>query len=200
MQLTELKERLTSLGYRASVFATASEACQYLEGAIGGRTVAIGGSMTVKEMGLTDRLRKAGEVIWHWEPSEGETPAGLLKAARTAPLYISSVNAIAESGEIVNIDGTCNRLSSILYGHETVYFVIGRNKIARDMAAAIERARNVAAPKNAARLGRATPCIKAGRCMNCASPERICHAISILYDAPKGAAYEIVLIDEDLGY
>ena len=200
MQLTELKERLTSLGYRASVFATAKEACQYLEGEIGGRTVAIGGSMTVKEMGLADCLRKAGEVIWHWEPSEGETPAALLKAARTAPLYISSVNAIAESGEIVNIDGTCNRLSSILYGHEVVYFVVGRNKIAKDMAAAIERARNIAAPKNAARLGRATPCVKAGRCMDCASPERICHAISVFYDAPKGAAYEVILIDEELGY
>lgn len=200
MQLKELQERLTALGYRASVFATAEEACQYLEGAIGGRTVAIGGSMTVKEMGLADRLRRAGEVIWHWEPAEGEAPGDLLRTARTAPLYISSVNAIAESGEIVNIDGTCNRLSSILYGHETVYFVIGRNKIAKDLTSAIERARNIAAPKNAARLGRATPCVKAGRCMNCASPERICHAISVFYDAPRGATYEVILINEELGY
>ena len=200
MSLTALRERLTALGYRASLFADREAACQYLESAIGGRTVAIGGSMTVKEMGLAERLRKSGRVIWHWEPSEGKSPAELLGEARTAPLYISSVNAIAESGEIVNIDGTCNRLSSILYGHETVYFVIGRNKIAKDMAAAIERARNIAAPKNAARLGRATPCVKAGRCMNCASPERICHAISVFYDAPRGASYEVILIDEDLGY
>ena len=200
MQLTELKARLTALGYRAAVFADAEEACRYLEGAVGGRTVAIGGSMTVREMGLAERLRKAGQVIWHWEPDEGETPAGLLQKARCAPLYISSVNAIAESGEIVNIDGTCNRLSSILYGHETVYFVVGRNKIAKDLTAAIERARNIAAPKNAARLGRATPCVKAGRCANCTSPERICHALSVLYDAPRGASYEVVLIDEDLGY
>ena len=200
MQLTELKERLAALGYRASLFASREEACAYLEESIGGRTVAIGGSITVKEMGLADRLRKTGEVIWHWEPSEGKSPAELLGEARTAPLYISSVNAIAESGEIVNIDGTCNRLSSILYGHETVYFVIGRNKVAKDLGAAIERARNIAAPKNAARLGRATPCVKTGKCANCTSPERICHAISVFYDAPKGAAYEVVLIDEDLGY
>ena len=200
MELTCLKERLAALGYRASLFSSREEACAYLEASIGGRTVAIGGSMTVKEMGLADRLRKTGEVIWHWEPSFDETPAALLKKARTAPLYISSVNAIAESGEIVNIDGTCNRLSAILYGHEAVYFVIGRNKVVKDLSAAIERARNVAAPKNAARLGRATPCVKTGRCANCTSPERICHAISVFYDAPKGAAYEVILIDEDLGY
>ena len=200
MELLQLKERLSALGYRTSIFKTAEEACSYLETAIGGRTVAIGGSMTVREMKLADRLRKSGQVIWHWEPSEGKTPADLLREARTAPLYISSVNAIAKSGEIVNIDGTCNRLSSILYGHETVYFVIGRNKVTEDMASAIERARNIAAPKNAARLGRFTPCVKAGKCTNCASPERICHAISVFYDAPKGAAYEVILINEDLGY
>ena len=200
MNLNTLAERLAALGYRASVFRDTDAACDYLAEAVGGRTVAIGGSMTVKEMGLADRLRKTGEVIWHWEPSGDETPATLLKKARTAPLYISSVNAIAESGEIVNIDGTCNRLSSILYGHEVVYLIVGRNKIAKDMAAAIERARNVAAPKNAARLGRNAPCVKAGRCMNCASPERICHALSVLYDAPKGASYEVILIDKDLGY
>lgn len=200
MELTTLKERLLALGYRASVFADRDSACNYLVASIDGRTTAIGGSVTVQQMGLAERLRKSGRVIWHWEPQAGEGGASLLAEARTAPLYISSVNAIAKTGEIVNIDGNCNRLSSILYGHETVYLIIGRNKITEDMASAIDRARNIAAPKNAARLGRHTPCVAAKRCMNCVSPERICRALSVLYYAPRGAIYEVILIDEDLGY
>ena len=88
----------------------------------------------------------------------------------------------------------------MLYGHETVYLIVGRNKIAEDEAAAIARARNIAAPKNAVRLGRHTPCVTAGKCMNCASPERICRAVSVLWSAPRGADYEVILIDADLGY
>lgn len=200
MELTALKARLEALGYRASVFESTEAACDYMEKAVGGRTVAIGGSVTVQRMQLAERLRKKGRVIWHWEPEEGESAASLLHEARTAPLYISSVNAIAKSGEIVNIDGTCNRLSSILYGHETVFLLVGRNKITEDMASAIDRARNVAAPKNAMRLGRHTPCVTAGKCMDCSSPERICRALSVLYSAPRGADYEVILIDADLGY
>lgn len=200
MELTALKERLVALGYRASVFADRDSACDYLAACIGGRTAAVGGSVTVREMKLAERLRKSGRVIWHWEPQAGEDASQLLTEARSAPIYISSVNAIARTGEIVNIDGTCNRLSSILYGHETVYLVVGRNKITENMPSAIDRARNIAAPKNAARLGRHTPCVAANRCMDCASPERICRALSVLYSAPRGASYEVILIDEDLGY
>ena len=108
---------------------------------------------------------------------------------------------MAETGELVNIDGTCNRIASSVYGHKRVYFVVGVNKIEPDYDRALWRARNVAAPKNAQRLGRKTPCaVKADRCYDCKSPERICRGLVVLWEAVANMEMEVVLIDQDLGY
>lgn len=121
--------------------------------------------------------------------------------ANAASIYITSVNGIAESGEIVNIDGNCNRVASIFYGHEKVYFVIGENKIEKDYDSALYRARNIAAQLNAQRLGVKTPCaIKADKCYDCKSPERICRGLSVLWEKPMTGEFEIILIHENLGY
>ena len=200
MDLHTLKENLEARGYAVSCFGSAREAAAYLDAAIDGETVAIGGSITAREMGVAPLLATHNELIWHWEPCEGMTAAEALTAARSATVYLTSCNAIAESGEIVNIDGTGNRVAATLYGPRRVYFLVGSNKVTRDEESAVSRARNVAAPKNAARLGRKTPCVAAGKCMNCRSPERICRALTVLWEAPRGAAYEVILIDEPLGY
>jgi len=195
-----VKENLEGLGYSVRVFASAREAADYLKGEIDGVSVGIGGSVTAKEMGL-ESLGEHNELHWHWLPAEGKTAADELLAAQGTEVYISSVNAIAESGEIVNIDGTGNRLASTLYGHKRVYFIIGRNKITPDLESAVSRARNVAAPLNAKRLGKKTPCAISGeKCYNCKSPERICRALSVFWQMPTGAKYEVLLIDEHLGY
>lgn len=200
MDLQAVKAALTARGYAVSVFSTAREAADYLNAAIDGETVAIGGSMTVEEMGLAPRLATHNELIWHWHPRDGRTAEEELAAARTATVYLSSVNALSGTGEIVNIDGTGNRVAATLYGHRRVYFLVGANKLAPTESEAIARARNVAAPKNAARLGRPTPCVAAGRCMDCRSPARICRALTVLWEAPRGAEYEVILIGEPLGY
>ena len=89
----------------------------------------------------------------------------------------------------------------MLYGHDKVYLVIGRNKIAPDYEQALWRARNVAAPKTAMRLGVKTPCaVQGDRCYNCKSPQRICRALVVLWECVKSCEIEIVLVDEDLGY
>ena len=122
-------------------------------------------------------------------------------AACRAEIYISSVNAISENGEIVNIDNTGNRVAAISYGPEKVYLVIGSNKVADTLESAIYRARNVASPMNAKRLNRKTPCaVKGDKCYDCNSPERICRNLSVLWTKPTGAIYEIILINESLGY
>ena len=121
--------------------------------------------------------------------------------ANNASIYISSVNAIAETGEIVNIDATCNRVASIFYGHDKVYLVIGKNKIEKDYDSALYRARNVAAPLNAKRFGLKTPCAKkADRCYDCKSQDRLCRGLSVLWGKPMSGDFEIILINEDLGY
>lgn len=103
-------------------------------------------------------------------------------------------------GEIVNIDGTGNRVSATLFGHEKVYFVIGRNKLAPTYEAAVYRARNVAAPQRARQLGKKTPCaVKADRCYDCRSPERVCRALVTLWGPMLGMETEVLLVDEDLG-
>jgi mRNA-degrading endonuclease HigB of HigAB toxin-antitoxin module len=140
-------------------------------------------------------------VYWHQHLSAEVSAAEIKEKAACADVYISSVNGIAESGEIINIDGNCNRVAAIFYGHKKVYLVAGSNKLAKDYESALYRARNVAAPKNAKRLGRKTPCAeKADRCYDCSSPERICRGLSVLWQAPSSGEYEVILIDENLGY
>ena len=131
--LEKLRANLEARGFRTAYFPTADEAAAYLDGQIDGKTVGIGGSMTVKEMGLYPRLAAHNQVVWHWE-------GGALRDAVLTDVYITSANALAETGEIVNIDGNGNRVSSTLYGHQKVYFLVGVNKVAPDFEAALWRA------------------------------------------------------------
>ena len=188
-------KHLEERGFSVSHFKTAREAADYLDSRIDGVTVGFGGSVTIQEMGLYPRLAAHNDARWHWN---GASPA----EQTGTEVFISSVNGLAETGEIVNIDGTCNRVSGILYGHRRVYLVVGSNKLAPDYEGALWRARNIAAPKNARRLGRHTPCAeKADRCYDCRSPERICRALTVLWEKPGGCeTMEIVLVDEALGY
>jgi len=140
MKVTTLKENLLKMGYAVSVFDTKEAATEYLKSEISGKSVGIGGTITAREMGLGEALAKENDVIWHWFPRENKTAAEELTCAKDTEIYISSANAIAVTGEIVNIDGTCNRIASTLYGHKKVYFVIGENKIEDSLDKAIYRA------------------------------------------------------------
>lgn len=201
MDFTVLKSNLEKLGYQVSEFATKEEAAGYLDNEIDGKTIGFGGSMTLKEMGLYEKLESHNRMLWHWNVPEGKTAAEILKEAQTADIYVSSVNGIAETGEIVNIDGNCNRVAGMMFGHEKIYLVAGENKVAKDYDAALYRARNIAAPLNAKRLGKKTPCaVNADRCYDCMSPERICKGLSVFWQKPSGRDYEVILIHENLGY
>ena len=200
MDFSRVKENLEKRGFTVSVFDTAAAAADYLDAAIDGKSVGFGGSITLQQMGLAERLEQHNELFWHWKVKEGTTPADALRDARSAEVYVTSVNGLAESGEIINIDGTGNRVAAMLYGHKKVYFVVGSNKIAPDYEGALHRARNIAAPMNAKRLDRKTPCTEGGRCFDCSSPERICRGLAVLWEKMGGSDMEVVLIDETLGY
>lgn len=201
MNFDVIKTNLEKRGFTVSLFETAGEASSYLNTVIHGKTVGFGGSITLQDMGLYESLSQNNTCFWHWRDKDGMTVAELRAKGNAAEIYLSSVNGIAESGEIINIDGTCNRVAAMLYGHEKVYLVVGKNKIAENYEAALWRARNVAAPKNAHRLGVNTPCAEKGeRCYDCASNGRICRALAVLWEKPTGADIEVVLIDEALGY
>ena len=192
--LEKLRRNLEAEGFTVSCFGTAAQAADYLDAALDGKTIGIGGSVTIRDMGLAERLSTHARVYWHWNEAT-------LEQAASAQVYLTSVNGLAETGELINIDGTGNRVASGLYGHEKVYFVVGRNKVAPDYDAALWRARNIAAPKNAQRLQVDTPCAAKGdRCYDCKSPGRICRALVVYWEKPKSMDMEVVLIDEDLGY
>ena len=203
MDFATIKKNLEKKFYKVSVFDTSAEAVEYLNKSIDNETVGFGGSMTLRDLGLYDVLNTHNQVTWHMLSANKyvDETRELQFKANAASIYLSSVNAIAKTGEIVNIDGTNNRVAGTLFGHKKVYFVVGKNKITEDCDSAVYRARNVAAPLNAKRLGSKTPCAKkADKCYDCSSPGRICRSLCILMAAPMSAEYEVVLINEDLGF
>lgn len=190
---------LQKRGFAVRYFDSAKEAADYLCGCISGKTVGIGGSVTIEQMGLYDRLAQDNTVYWHWVTNDQQTR----QLATNAQVYLSSANAISETGEIVNIDGSGNRVAATLYNHERVVFVAGINKLAPDLERAMYRARNVAAPLNARRLKFNTPCAvsKEMKCYDCASKERICNGFVTIVCPMRGVGgTEVVLIGEELGY
>lgn len=198
---TNLKNNLESKDYHVSIFKNKEEATKYLNNQIDNKIVGFGGSVTLHELGLFQMLSTHNTVYWHDKKPEKLSLAETRLAASQAEIYISSVNGISEQGEIINIDNTGNRVAALSYGPKKVYLVIGVNKVTEDFESALYRARNVAAPLNAKRLNRNTPCaIHADRCYNCKSNERICRNLSILWTKPTGIDYEIILIQESLGY
>lgn len=193
-----VQKNLEARGFRVSVFSTAAEAADYLDASIDGVSVGFGGSVTLDQMGLYDRLAKHNEMVWHWKTDDKQTAR---MAALTTDMYISSVNGLAETGELINIDGIGNRVAATLYGHKKVWFVVGRNKLAPTYDEALWRARNIAGPKNARKLHKNTPCaIRGDRCYDCKSPERLCRSLVVLWEAMMGMEMEVVLIDEELGF
>ncbi len=201
MDFTKIKENLEKRGYQVSCFETAREAAEYMDAQIDRKTVGFGGSVTLDQMGLYEKLALHNDVRWHWRIPEGKTERDMRVEANEAEIYVSSVNGLAETGEIINIDGTCNRVAAIFYGHEKVFLVAGENKIAKDYDNALYRARNVASPLNAKRLGSKTPCaLKGDRCYDCDSPGRICRGLSVLWEKPMAGEFEVVLIHEELGF
>ncbi len=201
-QLETVAKKLCDRGFEAAVFATREEAASFILADVpADAQVAIGGSMTVKQMDLHTKLREAGhDVLWHWEAQSADRPA-LLHKAMNAPIYLCSANAITTDGLMVQIDGNGNRVAAMCYGPGTVYVVIGRNKLVEGgMQQAVKRIKSVACPQNARRQGMDTPCAKDGHCDVSSCKTSMCH-MTVSFDlAPNGKRTCVLLIDEDLGY
>ena len=199
MKAEKTIETLRKNGFKVSYFETKEEAAEYLLAQINGKTVGIGGSKTVEALNIYEKLMENNTVYWHWFQQPQDE---VRQNAAKAQVYLTSANGIGETGEIVNIDGNGNRVASNLYGHEKLFIIAGVNKIAPDGAAALWRARNVASPLNARRLGMKTPCATGElKCHDCSSPQRICGGVSTILRPMRGISEtEVVLINEELGY
>ena len=201
MDFTTVEKNLRERGFKVSAFATAKDAADYLNALIDRSSVSFGGSVTLSQMGLFESLGAHNTIYSHWNVPDGMNADEVREKAATCEHYLLSANGLAETGEIINIDGTGNRVAASLYGHKKVWFIVGRNKLAPTYEEALWRARNIAAPKNAQRLGVKTPCAAKGdHCYDCRSPQRICRGLVVLWEAMKSCETEVVLINEDLGY
>lgn len=196
--LEKTRKNLENRGFRAHVFATGAEAADYLAQTLHNTCIGIGGSVTIDEIGVYDRLSADNDVIWRWKKP---TPDSRERGA-AAETFLCSANGVSETGEIVNIDGYGNRVAPTIYGPQRVFLVVGKNKIAPDLNGAIDRARNIAAPLNARRLNRHTPCaVGEPRCHDCRSPEKICGVMTVFFMPPTSIKeFHVLLVNENLGY
>ena len=163
-----------------------------------GSSVTMGGAMSAHEIGLVKAL-KSGSYNFIDRDAFADRRAAML-AAYDADVFLSSVNAMTEDGELVNIDGNANRVSAIAQGPKKVVFIVGMNKVCSDLDGAMKRARNVAAPINAQRFGLSTPCAKTGACMNCKSPDTICCQFLITRYSKHKDRIHVILVNDSLGF
>ncbi|MBZ3935873.1 lactate utilization protein [Methanimicrococcus blatticola] len=197
MEYSQIRQNFERHGFTTQLFSSKEEVCTYLADILQNQTIGFGGSETLTEMGLFEILQQKNAVIWH-----NKTPGvRVRKLANCADIYITSANAVTETGGIVNIDGTGNRVAMTAFGPETCYYIVGKNKITANISDAYHRCKNVAAPLNAKRVCAKTPCAAKGdKCYDCNSPDRICRIISVIERAPLGMKCEIIFVDEELGF
>lgn len=167
-----------------------------------GGTVSVGGSMTLFETGVIDFLRN-GKYNFMDRYKDGITPMELKDIYRKTFLcdyYITSSNAVTESGELYNVDGNGNRVAAMIYGPDQVIVIIGANKIVSNLNAAIERVKYNAAPANTKRLNLNTPCTKVGYCVDCKSDGRICNDYVLIKRENVKGRVKVIILNKDLGY
>ena len=162
--------------------------------------VSFGGSQTLKQIGIFDKLTEYNVLDAYKE----KTPKEQYEAKRRALLsdvFLMSANAICENGEIVNIDGNGNRLGAMIYGPDTVIMAIGINKLVKDKNEAMARLKSIACVKNARRLNRATPCAENGKCENCLIPGNTicCNTVYTRFSVIPNRI-KVIIINEELGF
>ena len=166
------------------------------------KLITAGGSMSMKESGVTELLMNEYKGIF-LDRSEGKTPdevEGILRKAFVSDTFFASTNALTEDGELYNVDGKGNRVSAMIYGPKQVVLIVGVNKIVKDMDEAVRRVETIAAPKNTVRLDCNTPCAKTGECAHCRSDARICCSYVRLGLQRVPDRIKVIIVNESLGY
>ncbi len=202
MEINKVLENLKVRGFEPFYFENRNEAIDKIISIVGDKkSIGFGGSMTVHDLGLMDILEEKGHTILSHSKVKPEDRDHVYQLAQRADFYVSSTNALTEQGEFVNIDGAANRVTTFTFGVKNIIFVLGTNKITKDVTSAINRIRNYAAPKNCVRLHKNTPCATLGHCVNCNSDDCICNTTVISHHpTSKQEHVYVIIINEELGY
>ena len=177
-----------------------AKALSYIEE---GSSVTWGGSMSISEIGLMDAVKNGNyEIIDRSVAKNYDEQREIFSKAVLADYYLMSSNAITLDGELINIDGTGNRVACLTYGPKNVIMIVGMNKVVNDVEDGIKRVRNFASPPNTLRLGLKTPCSMTGRCGDCYGDACICSQIVVTrrQSAAMRGRIKIILVGESLGY
>jgi hypothetical protein len=196
-------EKLKAHDFDAIYVKTKGEAAQEILKYVTPDTkIGVGGSVTLRELGVLDTLKSKGNTVYdHWTPGlTREESLEIRKAQMTSDLFLSSSNAVTLHGELVNMDGFGNRVNAMTFGPGKVILVVGYNKIAGDVEEALKRVRNVATPPNSKRLNMDVPCAKLGFWVECNSPHRACRIVVIHERKPMATDMLVILVGEELGY
>lgn len=178
-----------------------------------GETVGAGGSVTLGQLDMLNTLR-CGDYVFldRYGDKTIEEIHEVFHKSLSADAYLLSANAVTENGELYNVDGTGNRVAASIYGPKTVIFIVGKNKIVKDMDEAVKRVKSIAAPLNCKRLGKKTPCAATGKCIayenggalnpasGCRSKDRICRSYITLGEQVNPDRIKVIIVNEDLGY
>ena len=201
--LDRCAQNLKRNGFDARVAATPQAGCRDILAMISEfETFGIGGSETIRQIGVLEELHGMGKTIhdhWRSELSPDEVQAVRLEQGR-CDCFLCSANAISARGEIINVDGIGNRVAAMTFGPKKVVIVAGVNKIVPDLDQALQRVRQIAGPMRAKSLGMDTPCAETGECADCHSPQRICRVTTILHRRPMLTDIAVVLVGAELGF
>ncbi|MGD8513190.1 MAG: lactate utilization protein [Deltaproteobacteria bacterium] len=206
-RLVGVKQALERNNFEAFLADNAAKAKEVVQKEIlpktGAQSVSWGGSLTFTSSGLYDAINNHPDLevldVFDKQRSD-EEKSELRRQALLVDLFITGTNAVTETGKLVNLDMYGNRIAAITFGPKNVVILVGRNKIVPDVEEAMFRIKNYAAPINAMRLDKKTPCVKTSYCEDCKSADRICNTWTITEKSfPKGRV-KIVLINEDVGF
>ena len=167
-----------------------------------GSSVTWGGCMTMKEIGLLDEIKSRHDLVV-MDRADAKTPEevdALYRKAFSADTFIMSTNAITLDGELLNIDGTGNRVAALIYGPKQVLVIAGMNKVCKDLDEAMTRVRNIASPPNCIRLDKKTPCASTGVCGDCLSADCICNQIVTTRNSRDPQRIKVILVEGSWGF
>jgi L-lactate utilization protein LutB len=206
IKLEETKEQLQANNFEVVIAADVSDAknivLNKLIPKLKPRSVSWGGSMTFRASGLYDALKDDPNMEILDIFADGLSKSKLTELRRASllvDLFITGTNAVTEDGQLVNLDMIGNRVGALTFGPKHVIVLVGRNKIVPDIEDAMARIKDFAAPANAMRLDKKTPCVRTAFCHECSGPDRICNTWTITEKCfPKGRI-KVVLINQDLG-
>ena len=207
IKLEKAKKSLEANGFSVSIHADAVDAARFvvedIAPAAGAASVGFGGSRTVTDSGVLDRVRSDKKLRLMDSLAPGLTPAQVLELRRQmllCDLYLASSNALTMDGKLVNRDRSGNRVGAMHFGPHKVVLMVGRNKLCETVDDAMTRVKAIAGPINTVRLNMATPCAKTVVCMDCKSPDRICSVWTITEKCWPAGRIHVQLINSDEGF